>query len=76
VLDGVRAAAALEQHAEHEEGVEALERDWFSPLLAALRAGRIGMVTVRVPAPGASFETVRGDLRRLWRRPRPIAHYA
>ena len=76
VLDGVRAAAALEQHAEHEEGVEALERDWFSPLLAALRAGRIGMVTVRVPAPGASFETVRGDLRRLWRRPRPLTYYA
>ena len=76
VLDAVRAAAALEQHAEHEEGVEALEQSWFSPLLAALRAERIGMVTVRVPAPGAAFETVRADLRRFWRRPRPIARYA
>ena len=76
VLDAVRAAAALEQQAEHEEGVEALERSWFSPLLAALRAERVGMLTVRVPAPGAAFETVRADLRRFWRRPRPIVHYA
>jgi hypothetical protein len=76
VLDAVRAAAALEQQAEHEEGVEALERRWFAPLLAALRAGRIGMVTLRVPAPGASFETVRADLRRFWRRPRAIWRYA
>lgn len=76
VLDAVRAPAALGQQAEHEEGVAALERSWFAPLLAALRAERIGMVTLRVPAPGASFETVRGDLRRFWRRPRPIAHYA
>jgi hypothetical protein len=76
VLDALRTAAALEQQAEHEEGAEALERRWFAPLLAALRAGRVGMVTVRVPAPGASFETVRGDLRRFWRRPRAIWHYA
>ena len=52
VLDALRAAAALEQQAEHEEGVEALERRWFAPLLAALRAGRIGMVTVQVPDAG------------------------
>jgi hypothetical protein len=76
VLDAVRAAAVLEQQAEHDEGVQALERNWFAPLLAALRAERVGMVTVRVPAPGAAFETIRGDLRRFWRRPRPLAHYA
>ena len=53
-----------------------MEELWFAPLLAALRAGRIGMLTVRVPDAGASFETVRGDLRRFWRRPRPLANYA
>jgi len=55
-----------------------LERRWFAPLLAALRAQRIGMITVRVPdaVPGAGFETVRGDLRRFWRRPRPIGKCA
>jgi hypothetical protein len=76
VLDAVRAAAALEQQAEHEEGVTALDRDWFAPLLIALRTELIGMVSVHVPAPGASFETARGDLRRFWRRPRPVASYA
>jgi hypothetical protein len=36
------------------------------------------MVTVHVPdAPdGASFEIIRGDLRRFWRRPKALGHYA
>ena len=78
VLDALRAPAVLEQQAEYEEGVESLERRWFAPLLGALRAQRIGMLTVRVPdtEPGAGFETVRGDLRRFWRRRRPIGSYA
>jgi hypothetical protein len=41
-----------------------------------LRAGRIGMLTVRAPDAGAGVETVRGDLRRFWRRPRTIGRYA
>jgi hypothetical protein len=55
-----------------------LEQRWFAPLLGALRAGRIGMVTLHVPdgAEEVSFETIRGDLRRFWRRAKPIEHYA
>jgi len=53
----------------------ALEQAWFAPLLAALRDGRIGMLTVHVPDSGVSFETIRGDLRRFWRRRRPLASY-
>jgi hypothetical protein len=34
------------------------------------------MITIHVPGTGATFETVRGDLRRFWRRPRPLAEYA
>jgi hypothetical protein len=58
--------------------VEQLEKDWFEPLLAALRAGRIGMVTVHVPdaTEALSFETIRGDLRRFWRVAKSIEHYA
>ena len=55
---------------------EALERDWFAPLAAALRAGRIGMLSLHVPDAGLSFETIRGDLRRFWRRPKPLERYA
>jgi hypothetical protein len=55
-----------------------LERDWFAPLLAALRAGRVGMVTLHAldGAEEVSFETIRGDLRRFWRTKKPVEHYA
>jgi hypothetical protein len=76
VLDALRAPLALGHAAEYEETLAALERGWFGPLLAALRAGRIGMLTVHVPDGGAAFETIRGDLRRFWRRPRAIERYA
>jgi len=78
VLDALRAPLALSQHAEGCAMLEALERDWFAPLLGALREGRVGMVSVHVPDGGerASFETIRGDLRRFWRRPRSLEHYA
>jgi hypothetical protein len=58
--------------------VEELERDWFAPLLAALRAGRVGMVTLHVPdaAEALSFETIRADLRRFWRMPKSLERYA
>jgi hypothetical protein len=58
--------------------LEALERDWFAPLLAALRAGRVGMLTLHVPdaAEAVSFETIRGDLRRFWRLAKPIERYS
>jgi hypothetical protein len=52
---------------------ESLEQRWFEPLVHALREERIGMVTVRVPDAGESWETTRADLRRFWRRPRLLA---
>jgi len=76
VLDSLRGALALGDAEALASRLQALEARWFAPLLAALRAGRIGMLTVRVPDAGASFETVRGDLRRFWRRPRPLSAYA
>ena len=77
LLDALRAPLALGQSAEYAECIDALEKRWFEPLLAALRAGRVGMVTLHVPdSLGASFETIRGDLRRFWRRPRAREKYA
>ncbi|MFL6564278.1 MAG: hypothetical protein ACJ8G5_05040 [Burkholderiales bacterium] len=77
LLDALRTPLALGQSAEYAECIDALEKRWFGPLLAALRAGRVGMVTVHVPdSLGASFETIRGDLRRFWRRPRALEKYA
>jgi hypothetical protein len=76
VLDVLRLPGALEADPSAEKA--ALERDWFAPLLAALRTGRIGMVTVDVPdgRERVSFETIRGDLRRFWRLPKSIERYA
>ncbi len=76
VLDQLCAPLALGDEAAFGEGLQALEAHWFAPLLEALRRGRIGMVTVHVPDAGASFETIRSDLRRFWRRARPLASYA
>jgi hypothetical protein len=76
VLDALRAPLAF--GADLAEEIAKLERDWFAPLLAALRAGRLGMVTIHVPdaAQAVSFETIRGDLRRFWRRRKPIKELA
>ena len=77
LLDALRAPLALGHTAAYGESIAALESEWFAPLLAALRAGRVGMVTVHVPdCAGASFEIIRGDLRRFWRRPRALEKYA
>jgi hypothetical protein len=76
VLDALRAPAALEDLSWYEKKLNVLESAWFAPLLDALRGGRIGMLSVHVPEGAASFETTRGDLRRFWRRPRPLAELA
>jgi hypothetical protein len=76
VLDTLRAPLALGDDGKYREGLAALEARWFAPLLEALKEGRIGMVTIHVPDAGAAFETIRADLRRFWRRPRALEHYA
>ncbi len=75
VLDGLRGVRALGDFEALARRLQDLESQWFAPLLAALKSGRIGMLTIHVPDAAASFETARGDLRRFWRRPRPLANY-
>ena len=78
VLDALRVPLALSQGAAFQDALAALEHQWFAPLLSALRAGRIGMVTLHVPdaAECAAYETIRGDLRRFWKRPKALESYA
>ena len=76
VLDALRAPRAFGDEAALARAVHGLEEDWFAPLLGALKAGRIGMVTLHAPDAGLAFETVRGDLRRFWRRPRALSAYS
>lgn len=76
LLDGLRGARALGDLEGLARRLQALEEKWFAPLLAALKTGRIGMLTVHVPEAAASFEAARGDLRHFWRRPRPLGSYS
>jgi len=76
VLDELRGAQALGDLDALALRLREIEERWLAPLLAALKAGRVGMLTIHVPEAAASFETARGDLRRFWRRPRPLAEYA
>src|SRR6266436_927678 len=58
------------REAQLRERRTALERDWFGPLLAALKSGRIGMLTLQLCGADSllEVETVRSDLRYFWRR--------
>nr|WP_322107026.1 regulator [Paraburkholderia sp. J41] len=51
-----------------------LERDWFSPALAALEAGALGALDLTLCGDTGSvtLSVTRGDLRKFWRR-RPFA---
>ena len=51
-----------------------LEGDWFEPLLAALREGRIDMLSLCFSGRSAllEVETVRSDLRHFWRARKPL----
>src|SRR6185436_9481490 len=76
VLDSLRSVLALSGPEQHADRLAALEARWFAPLLEALRSDRVGMVSVHACDSGYSCETVRSDLRRFWRRTRPIAAHS
>ena len=78
VLPQLRAAARYGDAERWRAALDALERDWFAPLLDALRKRRLaGLALV---APGAEscprYEIEGGDLWKFWRRARPLASHA
>jgi hypothetical protein len=80
-LDGLEAARAYGDIAAWEKRLAELETNWFAPLVAALLAQRIGMLSVHgFGGPGDkgdqvafSVEAVRHDLKRFWRRSKPLS---
>ena len=78
VLDQLRGPARYGDAHAWRESLAGLERDWFAPLLEVLRQERIGMVSLHALGPEGvlSAEVTRGDLRRFWRRVRPLADFA
>jgi len=51
------------------EGLQALEADWFVPLLAALRGGTLASLEIH-PCNGLGYHVTRGGMRRFWKRVR------
>lgn len=72
MLETLRAPRVLGDIAARDAALVDLEAHWFAPLLAALRAERIGMLTLHLPESGLAFEIARSDLRRFWRRAKPM----
>jgi hypothetical protein len=78
VLDSLSAPLSYGDQATWRDRVAALDRDWLAPLLDALRAGRIGMLTLHAIGSDRTIdvEATRQDLRYFWRRAKPLSTYA
>jgi hypothetical protein len=77
VHDAMQDEAGYADEARLHELRAAIERNWFAPLLAALRSGRIGMLTLHLSGTDSLIEAeiARTDLRHFWRRRKPLAAY-
>lgn len=53
--------------------LDMLEQQWLVPLLGRLRSGELATLTVETA--GLRLRLRRSDLRRFWRRPKPLPHY-
>lgn len=60
------------------ESLKQLEHDWFAPLLAGLKQGRINRLTITAIGEHGSrnFSVNRGDLWKFWRTQKPLYAYA
>lgn len=75
VLDSLRAAEHYGDCGGWQTALREMELAWFAPLVARLRAGTLGRLTVTAHAPDSYFSTEvsRASLRRFWRRARPLS---
>lgn len=74
VHDALQTAAKSGSDEAWFSALVAMERDWIVPLVEALEDERLGMLTLKLGGETSlhSFEATRQDLRRFWRRPKPL----
>ncbi|POZ60424.1 hypothetical protein [Chromobacterium alticapitis] len=73
-LDAMQAAAQYRDAWGWREGLERMERDWFAPLLLALRRGQLQQLTLIASGPAGFELTVKpADLWKFWKRALPVA---
>lgn len=72
-LDRLLAPAQYRDAWGWRDAIAQLEADWFAPLLAALKSGQFGQLTLVAHGPaGFSANVTRSDLWKFWRRARPL----
>ncbi len=78
VLPQLRAATGRGDIERWRATLQTLERDWFAPLHAALRARRLsGLALIALnAAQGRRYDVSGGDLWKFWRAVRPVDHHA
>lgn len=78
VLDSLREPSRRADAPAWRDRFIGIDRDWFAPLARALRQHRIGMVTLHLLGPQRTLhvETADTDMRRFWRRGKPLATWA
>lgn len=78
VLGQLTGAAQYGDSARWREDISALNRNWFAPLLAALRQRRLSRIALIAPGTRSCerFELSPLDLLRFWRRTQPLPAYA
>lgn len=74
VLDAARAPARDGEAPAWTASFEHFERDWFAPLLAALKSGQVASATL-IDENGESFRLTPKHARRWWRWRRPVVAY-
>ncbi|AXE33287.1 hypothetical protein [Chromobacterium phragmitis] len=73
-LDTLQAAAQYRDPWGWREGLERLERDWFAPMLSALRQRKLEQLTLIATGPAGFELTLKpSDLWRFWKRALPLA---
>lgn len=74
VLDALQAAAQYRDAWGWRETLERLERDWFAPMLSALRRRQLEQLTLIATGPAGFELTLRpADLWKFWKRALPLA---
>jgi len=78
VLGELAGAVAYHDDENWRTRVSALESDWFTPLLRAVREGEITRLTLIAPCVESCsrFELTRSDALKFWRGTKPLSSYA
>jgi hypothetical protein len=78
VLDALQEKTQYDDVYGWRESLKKLEQDWFAPLLAALKQGRLDRLTLTTFSEYGSkdFTLTRDDLWKFWRTVKPLSTYA